>query len=168
MVSENKNGKVIVGIDPGSTVIGYGVISYNKKNEQPKAIEYGYIDLKKNAAKEDKLCQLNKDLNQILLKHKPDSIAVESIYFFKNAKTITPVLESKGVILFTCAKVGVKVYEYSPLQIKQTICGYGRGSKAFIHKLVQKSLGISSNIKPDDASDALAIALCHLRYLIDL
>jgi len=157
--------KKIIGIDPGSTTIGYGVLSTNGKGSKPIVTGYGYIDLKKHKGQEERLLHLYKDLKILLKKFKPDSLAVENLYFFKNAKTITTVMQSKGVILFTAEKEDIKVYEYTPLQVKQTVCGYGRGSKSFVKKIVQLSLDISTNIKPDDASDALAIALCHLRYL---
>ena len=160
--------KNILGIDPGSTQIGYGVISYKNKNTKPKALGYGYISLRNHSDSGERLLQLHKDLKEILTQYKPDCMAIESVYFFKNAKTFTPVIQSKGVILFTACQVNLKVFEYTPLQVKQTICGYGRGNKTFVHKLVQKSLDINTTIKPDDASDALAIALCHLRHLTNL
>lgn len=160
--------KNILGIDPGSTQIGYGVISYKNKDIKPKALGYGYISLQSLSNHGERLLQLHLDLKNIFTQYKPECIAIESVYFFKNAKTFTPVIQSKGVILFTACQADIKVFEYTPLQIKQTICGYGKGSKAFVHKLVQSSLDIHSNIKPDDASDALAIALCHLRHLTNL
>ena len=154
----------IFGIDPGSTKIGYGVIHKNDQ-EEPTLIDYGYIDLTKPLDVGKRLLQLYKDLSFLISKHKPDSIAVESIFFFKNAKTITPVIQSKGVILYTAAKANVNVFEYTPLQVKQTISGYGKAHKDLIQKLVQSALNYKNTIKPDDASDALAIALCHLRHL---
>ena len=160
--------KNILGIDPGSTQIGYGVISFKNKNSKPKALGYGYISLQKYPDPGERLLQLHTDLKEIFTKYKPDCMAIEGVYFFKNAKTFTPVIQSKGVILFTAHEANLKIFEYTPLQVKQTICGYGKGSKALVHKLVQSSLDIRSNIKPDDASDALAIALCHLRHLTNL
>lgn len=155
----------ILGIDPGSTTIGYGVINYNGNNSQPSAIGYGYIDLKQCTGQENRLLQLHKDLKELLKQYKPDTIAIENIYFFKNAKTITKVIQSKGVILLTAAQSKINVHEYTPLQVKQTVSGYGKADKRFIKKSIQSSLGIKSDIKPDDVSDALAIALCHLRHL---
>ena len=159
--------KKILGIDPGSTTIGYGVLSYKNSNAKPLTVGYGYIDLKKYHG-QHKLLQLHKDLKELIKQYKPDCMAVENVYFFKNAKTITTVMQSKGVILLTAAMFNVTIHEYTPLQIKQTISGYGRADKKFIQKLVQSSLAIKSDIKPDDASDALAIALCHLRHLTSL
>ena len=164
---QTKN-NIILGIDPGSTTIGYGVIGYEDKNRKPKAVDYGYIDLKNYHKQEEKLLHLNQDLKEILKKHKPEYIAIEKIFFFKNAKTFTAVSEAKGVILLTAAEAGIEIYEYTPLQIKQTISGYGKADKKLIEKLIQSSLDICSRIKPDDSSDALAIALCHYHHLINV
>ena len=158
--------KNIIGIDPGSTTIGYGVISFNGKETKPKAVEYGYIDLKSYKDQGQKLIHLHKDLKELLKKYKPESVAIESLFFFKNLKTFTPVVQSKGVIIFTAAQAKIDIHEYTPLQVKQTIAGYGKANKNIIQKLIQSHFDIDSNIKPDDASDALAIALCHMRHLI--
>ena len=156
--------QTILGIDTGSTKIGYGAISFNN-SDRPKAIGYGYISLEKIKDSRERLYELHKDLKKILKLYNPAQIAIENLYFFKNAKTFTPVIQSKGIILFTSYELNIDAFEYTPLQVKQTICGYGRATKDMINKLVKSSLHISSNIKPDDASDALAIALCHLRHL---
>ena len=162
---DKKQNNVILGIDPGSTTIGYGVISYESKNRKPKALDYGYIDLKSYKKQTEKLLHLNQDLKEILKKYKPKYIAVEKIFFFKNAKTFIAVSEAKGVILLTAAEAEIDIYEYTPLQVKQTISGYGKADKKFIEKLIKTSLDICSNIRPDDSSDALAIALCHFHHL---
>ena len=170
MVNKNldKKQNIILGIDPGSTVIGYGVITYENKNRRPKALDYGYIDLKKYRKQEEKLLHLNQDLKQILKKYKPSYVAIENIYFFKNAKTFTAVSEAKGVIMLTAAEAEIDIHEYTPLQVKQTISGYGKADKKLIEKLIQSSLDICTSIKPDDSSDALAIALCHYHHLINV
>ena len=160
-----KKTKTIIGIDPGSTTIGYGIINYSEKEPKPTVLGYGYIDLKQHIGQEERLLQLHKDLNDLLKKYNPDYVAVENVYFFKNAKTITTVLQSKGVILLAAALHKISVHEYTPLQVKQTISGYGKADKKIIQKIIQTSLSIKSDIKPDDASDALAIAVCHLRHL---
>ena len=159
---------IILGIDPGSTVIGYGVIEYKGNNRRPKALDYGYIDLKNHPKQEQKLLYLNQDLKEIFKKYKPSSMAIEKIFFFKNAKTFTAVSEAKGAILLTAAKAKIDIYEYTPLQVKQTISGYGKADKKLIEKLIKTSLDICSSIKPDDSSDALAIALCHYHHLINI
>lgn len=168
MKKQNKNTScktAILGIDPGSSVVGYGVIVTNEKNTQPEPAGFGYIDLRKYSTQQDKLVQLKKDLEKLIKKYKPGSMAIENIYFFKNAKTVSNVLQAKGVILLVANLAKIKIYEYTPLTVKQTISGYGKASKNLVQKLVKSSLGIKFDIKPDDASDALAIALCHLRHL---
>lgn len=158
--------KVILGIDPGSTTIGFGVIKYKKNDNNPKLVTFGYVDL--SAIKDDakRLVQLNKDIASIIKKHKPDAVAIESLFYFKNLKTFSPVLQSRGVIMFTVAKEKIKIFEYTPLQVKQTISGYGKADKKMVEKLVKSILGIKQKIRPDDASDALAIALCHMRQIL--
>lgn len=167
MSNSFKDMNIILGIDPGSTLIGYGVIGYSKlnKSNKPVSVGYGYIDLKSFKSPEVKLLNLYKDLKELISKYKPKSIAVESLFFFKNAKTVTQVLQSRGVILLAAAQAGLDVSEYTPLQVKQTISGYGKADKNLVKKLVQSTLDIKKNITPDDVSDALAIAICHLRYL---
>lgn len=159
-----KKATKILGIDPGSTTIGYGVIEYLKETDKPLTLGYGYIDLKNND-KGDRLLQLYKDTKELFRTYKPDYIAIENVFFFKNAKTITTVLQSKGVILLTAAEEKIRIHEYSPLEVKQTIAGYGKAQKYLIEKMIQSILGIKTRIKPDDASDALAIAICHMRHL---
>ena len=168
MHNNGKKNNVIVGIDPGSTIIGYGVISYEDKSRKPKTLDYGYIDLKNYYKQEEKLLHLNQDLKHLFKKYNPKYVAIENIYFFKNAKTFTAVSEAKGVILLAAAEAGVDIYEYTPLQVKQTISGYGKADKKFIEKLIQSALDICSTIKPDDSSDALAIALCHYHHLANV
>ena len=163
--SDKKQNNIILGIDPGSTTIGYGLISYKKNTVKPEVIDYGYIDLKSYRKQEEKLLHLNQDLKQIFKKYNPRYMAIENIFFFKNAKTFTAVSEAKGVILLAGAEAKVQINEYTPLQVKQTIAGYGRADKKIIEKLIKSSLDICSSIKPDDSSDALAIALCHYHHL---
>lgn len=165
----SKDYEIILGIDPGSTIIGYGVIGLDKsesRNPKPFSIAYGYIDLTGHKSTVSRLLQLNDDLKEILHKYKPSSVALESLFFFKNAKTIVPVLQSRGVILLTVAKENIEVAEYTPLVVKQTVSGYGRADKSLIQKLVCSTFNIDRVIKPDDVSDALAIALCHLRHKV--
>lgn len=157
--------QTILGIDPGSSIIGFGIISFDGINTKPKPVGFGYLDLRKHKTQGNKLVHLQRDLQKLIKKYRPDSIAVENIYFFKNAKTISNVLQAKGVILLTASKAGINAYEYTPLSVKQTISGYGKASKHLVQKLVKSSLGINFDIRPDDVSDALAIALCHFRHL---
>jgi crossover junction endodeoxyribonuclease RuvC len=160
-----KKNKRILGIDPGSTTVGYGVIEYSKRGNNPNTLGYGYIDLKKQAGNGNRLLHLYKDIKELFEIYSPDSIAIENIFFFKNAKTISAVLQSKGVILLAAAEEKINIHEYSPLQVKQAISGYGKANKLLVGKMIQSILGIKTKIRPDDASDALAIAICHMRHL---
>ena len=155
----------ILGIDPGSTTIGYGVIISESRGLKPQVVDYGYIDLKAHDKQSQKLLNLRKDLKEIFCKYSPTCVAIENIYFFKNAKTFIAVSEAKGVILLSAAEAKVDIYEYTPLQVKQTISGYGKTDKRIIEKLMKTSLNINSKIRPDDSSDALAIALCHYHHM---
>ena len=114
---------VIIGIDPGSITIGYGVIGIEERAVSPTVIDYGYISLGGYNHQAERLLNLNKDLKTIFKKYKPQSVAIENVYFFKNAKTFIAVSEAKGVILFTAAKANIQINEYTPLQVKQTISG---------------------------------------------
>ncbi|OGI20880.1 MAG: hypothetical protein A3B68_09780 [Candidatus Melainabacteria bacterium RIFCSPHIGHO2_02_FULL_34_12] len=147
-------------------MIGYGVISYKNSDKKPKAVGYGYIDLRKYPCTAERLLQLYRDMKELIKHYKPLSIAIENVYLFKNAKTFTPVIQSKGVIILAAAEAYINIYEYTPLQIKQTISGYGKADKMLVQKLIQTSLGINLEISPDDTSDALAVALCHMRHLL--
>ncbi len=110
----------------------------------------------------ERLKIINNELNKLIKKHKPNILAVESIYFFKNLKTAMPVSQAKGVILLTAAKNKIPVYEFTPLQVKMTITGYGRAEKKQVQKMVQVLLNLEKPIKQDDAADALGIALCYI------
>ena len=148
---------VILGIDPGTTQIGFGVI----KNEGNRfeALDYGII---KNLGK-DKLFDYkntSKALSKLIKKHKPNIASVEKLFFFKNQKTVMSVGEMRGVIMLTLANNNLPVLEFTPLQVKRALSGYGRADKNQIQRMVRLILGIKEEIKPDDATDALAIAIC--------
>jgi crossover junction endodeoxyribonuclease RuvC len=153
---------VIIGIDPGTATTGYGIIRAVKKKGKEKSlscVDYGVIETKPSSTPEKRLKKLNNELNKLLRKYQPKILAVESVYFFKNLKTAIPVSEAKGVILLTAAKKNITVRQFTPLQVKMNICGYGRGSKAQIQKMVREILALDKTPKPDDAADALAIAI---------
>lgn len=148
---------IIIGIDPGTTQIGYGIIK-NEGNKF-KALDYGII---KNTGK-DKLFDYKKtakELGKLITKHKPEIAVVERLFFFKNQKTVMSVGEMRGVIMLTLANHNLPVLEFTPLQVKQSLSGYGRADKNQIQRMVRLVLGINQEIKPDDAADALAIAIC--------
>lgn len=150
---------IIMGIDPGVATTGFGVIRKVKKHVQ--CLDYGIIQTSPGQSPEQRLRKLYLELNKLLQKHKPKILIVESIFFFKNLKTVIPVSQAKGVILLTAAQKRIRAEEVSPLQVKMKICGYGRADKKDVQQKIKKALGLKEIPKPDDAADALAVAVCY-------
>ena len=147
----------ILGIDPGTAIIGYGVINSGRKLE---LVTYGCIKTTADLSTAERLDKLHNELKLIIKTYKPDMVAVEDIFFFKNLKTAIKVSQARGVILLTIAQNKIPVAEYTPLQIKQAVACYGRAEKAQVQKMVQVLLNLKEIPKPDDAADALAVAIC--------
>ncbi|NQU99632.1 MAG: crossover junction endodeoxyribonuclease RuvC [Parcubacteria group bacterium] len=150
---------IILGIDPGTATTGFGVI--RKEGNKLYPIDYGCIETKPNMAMPDRLNEILKQTEKIIKKHKPDTMACEELFFFKNAKTVITVAQARGVLIVAGRKNMVSVFEYTPLQIKQALTGYGRAEKKQIQKMVKLLLNLDKIPKPDDAADALAVAICH-------
>lgn len=150
-----------MGIDPGVAKVGYAFIEVGKKRGELKTIDYGCIITSPTLSTGKRLKKINNELNKLIRKYKPKVSAVENIYFFKNLKTAMPVSQAKGVILLTAAKKNIPVYEYTPMQVKMTVTGYGRAEKKQVQKMVQTLLGLEEMPKQDDAADALGVALCY-------
>ncbi len=150
---------IILGIDPGTATTGYGVVKNEKGNI--KEVSHGCILTKSSEEFDKRLNIIFDELTKIIKKFHPEMIAVEELFFASNAKTAISVGHARGVILLACSKAQVPVYEYTPLQIKQAVCGYGRGEKRQIQKMVKILLNLKEIPKPDDAADGLAIAICH-------
>lgn len=152
---------IILGIDPGTASLGYGVIKKTKgRGEELKAIDYGCIKTSPDFSDGERLKKINNELNKIIKKYKPNVLVVENVYFFKNLKTAMPVSQAKGVVIMTAAKKKIPIYEVTPLEVKMTITGYGRADKKQIQKMVGQILNLKETIKSDDAADALGIAIC--------
>ena len=153
---------IILGIDPGTAITGYGVIE--NKQGKLKAVDYGCILTDKKLKMSERLDFLGEELKKIIKKYKPQAMAVEELFFFKNAKTIITVGQARGVILFVGKNIGKKtgldIYEYTPLQVKQAVVGYGRADKNQVQQMVKSILGLNEVPEPDDAADALAVAIC--------
>jgi len=155
---------IIIGIDPGSVIVGYSVIK--KERGQLSVIDFGCIITDKFATTGERLQKIHKEVVKLIEKYKPDIMSVESVFFFKNLKTIMPVSQTKGVILLAGAEKKLMVYEFTPLQMKMAIAGYGRAEKKQIQKMIEKTVNLSSfdfkknNRKKDDAFDALGVAIC--------
>jgi len=158
---------IIIGIDPGSVVTGYAIIK-KQKGQEPclKVIDFGCIITDKFATTGERLKKIHKELTKLIDKHRPDIIAVESLYFFKNLKTVMPVSQTKGVILLAAAQKKIPVCEFTPLQMKMAITGYGRAEKKQVQEMIKKTVDLDgfdlkkNNRKKDDAFDALGCAIC--------
>lgn len=149
----------ILGIDPGTARLGWGVIDSVSGKITPFA--FGCITTDEHMTPEKRLVQIYDELSQLIKKYQPDSMAVEDLFFASNAKTVIPVGQARGVVLLAAGKNKIPTASYSPLTIKQTICGYGKALKPQVQQMITKVLKLSSVPKPDDTADALAIALTH-------
>lgn len=148
---------IILGIDPGSTLIGYGVVKF--ENSQFSCLEYGAI----RSSGLDALTRFKMTtdkITELVNKHKPDRAGVEKLFFFNNQRTAMAVSEMRGVIMNSIAGHGIKTFEFTPLQVKQFITGYGKADKKQVQQMAKMLLRLKEEIKPDDAADALAIAMC--------
>lgn len=151
---------IILGIDPGFGTMGYGVIEkLNNGNTIP--VDYGVVITPKDESFPVRLAMLEEGLNKIFVKYKPEEIAVEELFFSKNVTTGIQVAHARGVILLAAVKYCGKLYEYTPNQIKQALTGYGKADKVQMMHVVTSLLHLNKIPRPDDAADALAVALCH-------
>ncbi len=150
---------IILGIDPGLAIVGWGVIEYS--GSKFTTLGYGSIETPAHTPTEDRLALIHKGLAQIIETYHPEQMAVEELFFNTNITTGIRVAEARGVILMCAKELGVKIFEYTPLQVKQAVVGYGRAEKKQVITMVTALLGLSKPPKPDDTADALAIAVCH-------
>ena len=148
----------ILGIDPGINLMGFGIID---KTTDLKVVDYGVINTPKTDSLPLRLTTIFDGVKELIETYNPDAIAIEELFYFKNQKTIIPVAEARGVIVTAGYKFCGSLYEYTPLQIKQALTGNGRAEKKQIQEMVKLILGLNSIPKPDDAADALAVAICH-------
>jgi len=149
-----------LGIDPGTATTGYGVVDYAMGRE--KLVCYGTIRTAAGIDMPSRLYQIKCELDTLLKQHNPDVVAVEELFYNRNSKTVITVAQSRGVVLMTVAAAGLPITEYTPLQVKQSVVGYGSAEKRQVQLMVQRILGMKEIPRPDDAADALAIAICCL------
>lgn len=150
---------IILGIDPGTNRIGYGLISHDSRKTQ--VLDYGCIDLKSD--RNNSLAHLpliQKEIVALLKKYQPEVVAVEKLFFFKNKKTVISVSQARGVIMLSVLERGCRIKEFTPLEVKQAVSGYGRADKKAVQKMVRLILCLDKDPEPDDAADALAVAIC--------
>jgi crossover junction endodeoxyribonuclease RuvC len=148
---------LILGIDPGYAITGWAILE--KTGAKLKAQDYGVIETKNGLPHATRLLVLHQELTKIIKKFKPELLVVEELFFFKNLKTAIKVAEARGVILAIAAENGLEILEITPLQIKQALVGYGRAEKKQIQQMVKVILGLKEIPRPDDAADALAVAI---------
>ena len=158
---------IILGVDPGSVITGYAIIK-KQKGQEPclKVIDFGCIITDKFATTGERLKKINREITKLIEKHKPDAMSIETLFFFKNLKTVMPVSQTRGVILLAAAEKKLPVFEFTPLQMKMAIAGYGRAEKKQVQEMIKKTIDIENfdlkknNRKKDDAFDAIGMAIC--------
>jgi len=159
---------IILGFDPGVAITGFAIIKKPQGDEKPKVLDFGCITTESSLPAGKRLEIIHKEVKKLITTHQPNLISVENLYFFKNLKTVKPVSQAKGVILLAAAQHNVRTEEFTPLQVKMTVAGYGRAEKKQVQKMVHELLDMGNlkakqkHRKKDDASDALGIALCGL------
>lgn len=153
----------ILGIDPGLATVGYGVISAEGTTFRP--LEYSAIITPPHTLLEKRIRQIYDGVSAVIKRHKPDVMAVEELFFNKNVKTAIDVAQCRGAVLLAAELAGVDIYEYTPLQIKQNLVGYGRAEKGQVMYMTKLLLNLDEVPKPDDTADALAIAICHANFI---
>ena len=149
----------ILGIDPGYAIVGFGALDYTRNTFT--TLQYGAITTKAHTTFEDRLSEIYDDMTQLLAAVKPDAMAIETLFYTTNQKTVIAVAEARGVLLLCARQAGVPVFEYTPLQVKQSVSGYGKATKKQVQEMTRTLLKLPAVPKPDDTADALAMAICH-------
>lgn len=149
----------IIGIDPGYAIVGFGVLEYNRAQFQ--VVDYGAVTTPADIDFNSRLLEIYNDLCYILDKFRPDFLAIERLYFTSNQKTAIDVAQARGIVLLAARQRNIEVFEYTPLQVKQSVTGYGKAVKKQVQEMTTRILKLPEIPKPDDTADALAIAICH-------
>lgn len=156
----------ILGIDPGIAIVGFGLIESNRGSV--RMLQYGAVTTEAGLPLATRLVQIENDMTALIAQLEPDEIAVEELFFSKNITTGIAVAHGRGVILCTAERLGVPIFEYTPMQVKQAVAGYGLADKKQVMDMTKRLLKLKAVPKPDDAADALAIAICHARSATSL
>jgi len=152
---------IILGIDPGVATVGFGIVKVNNGEIKPR--RYGVISTPAKTRFALRLMQINRDVSELIETFKPGAIAVEELFFNTNQKTALTVAQGRAAVILAGEQHGIPMYEYTPLQVKKAVTGYGRAEKKQVMEMVKNLLSLETIPKPDDAADALAIAICHAR-----
>ncbi|MBQ6864271.1 MAG: crossover junction endodeoxyribonuclease RuvC [Clostridia bacterium] len=150
---------VILGIDPGYAIVGWGIVRYESNHF--KTLDYGAVTTPAGMHFSDRLEKIFDGIDYLLDTYKPDAMSIEKLFFNTNQKTAIDVAQARGVILLAAKKAGVDIFEYTPLQVKQSVVGYGRAEKKQVQEMTRIILNLNAVPKPDDTADALALAICH-------
>lgn len=150
---------VILGIDPGYAIVGWGVVRY--ESNRFKTLDFGAVTTPARMHFADRLEKIYDGIDFLLSQYKPEALSIEKLFFNTNQKTAIDVAQARGVILLAAKKAGVEVFEYTPLQVKQSVVGYGRAEKKQVQEMTRVILNLNAVPKPDDTADALALAICH-------
>ena len=151
----------ILGIDPGMAIVGYCIADFDGENV--KLLHSGSIQTSKDDRESKRLLEIFNDLKSLIEKYRPDQAAIEKLFYFKNQRTVMPVAHARGVILAALEEFQIPIYEYTPMEVKQVLTGYGRADKKEVEHMVKLTLGLESLPKLDDTVDSIAIAICHTR-----
>ncbi|HZK38774.1 MAG TPA: crossover junction endodeoxyribonuclease RuvC [Clostridia bacterium] len=150
---------IILGIDPGYAIVGYGIVQY--KSNHFRVLEYGAVKTATSLPFNKRLEIIYDGISEIISTHKPVSMAIEKIFYNSNAKTVIDVSQARGVLMLAAQKQALSIAEYTPLQVKQGVVGYGRAEKKQVQEMTRLLLNLEKIPRPDDAADALALAICH-------
>ncbi|MBR5152093.1 MAG: crossover junction endodeoxyribonuclease RuvC [Clostridia bacterium] len=150
---------IILGIDPGYAIVGWGVLEY--QGNRFRVLDYGAITTDASMEMYSRFLAIHQELNAIIERYKPDGMAIEELFFNSNRTTAINVAQARGVLLLSALNNNVPIFEYTPLQVKQAVAGYGRAEKQQVQQMIKMLLHLDSVPKPDDTADALAIAICH-------
>jgi crossover junction endodeoxyribonuclease RuvC len=151
----------VIGLDPGSAITGFGILEEHTDHSL-EVIDYGVLRTSPEMPMAERLQSIYEQLNKLLVLHHPDSGAVENLFFQRNVRTAFAVGQARGVLLLSLAQAGIPVTEYNPMEIKQAVAGYGKADKPQMQQMVKMLLGLDEIPRPDDAADALAVAICHI------
>ena len=150
---------IVLGIDPGYAIVGCGVVEY--KNNHFRVLDYGAITTQAHTPFNERIEKIFDEAAELMVKYKPDAMAIEKLFFNTNQKTAIDVAQARGALVLAAQKNHIPIFEYTPLQVKQAVTGYGRAEKHQVMEMVKNLLQLKSVPKPDDTADALAIAICH-------
>lgn len=151
----------VLGIDPGTAITGYALVEEDASGE-PRLLRYGVIRTQAGTPMPQRLCIIYRDVSELIQDLTPDAVAVEELFFKRNVTTAITVGQARGVVLLAAAQAGLTVYEYKPAEVKMALVGYGNASKRQVQEMLRMMLGLRDIPRPDDAADAIAVAICHL------